>query len=105
MLALIGGIFILLGGIVEVAIGSFLAIFTFGLTGAVVIFGIMGIIIGIVIIAGSAQINSNPEKSHVTWGSIILALSIISIFAGFGGFFIGFILALIGGILAIVWKP
>jgi hypothetical protein len=105
VLSLIGGIFIVLGGIVEAAIGSFFTLFSFGLTGAVVVLGVVGIILGVVIIAGSAQINSNPERSHVTWGAIILVISIVSIFAGMGGFFIGFILALIGGILAIVWKP
>jgi hypothetical protein len=35
---------------------------------------------------------------------IVLVFSLVSLFGG-GGFFIGLILGIVGGILAIVWKP
>jgi hypothetical protein len=65
--------------------------------------GIWGIVCGIVILAGSYMLYSRPA-SHVAWGVIILVFSLLSIFEG-GGFVIGMILGVIGGILAIVQKP
>jgi len=41
---------------------------------------------------------------HVTYGSIILIASFTSWISAIGGFGIGFILALFGGILGIIWK-
>lgn len=38
------------------------------------------------------------------WGVVILVFSILSIVTG-GGFIIGFILGIIGGALALAWKP
>ncbi len=65
--------------------------------------GIWGIVCGIVVLVGSYMLRSRPA-SHVAWGVIILIFSLVSIFAG-GGFVIGMILGIVGGILAIVWKP
>ncbi|MEM4427768.1 MAG: DUF6114 domain-containing protein [Zestosphaera sp.] len=43
---------------------------------------------------------------RVKTGSIlVLIFSILSLFTVGGGFFIGFILGLIGGILGLTWKP
>ena len=101
VLSLIGGIFVLLGGIVIAALGAALTFFIGGIGG---FYGLFGIIFGIIIIVGSAMLYSNPDK-HVLWGAIILVFSIVSWFGSYGGFVIGFLLALIGGILAMVWKP
>lgn len=97
VLSLIGGIFILLGGI-AFAIGFS---FVFGSAGAV--FGIIGVMMGLIVLLGSVMLYQKPE-SHTMWGVIILVLSIIA-FPAAWGFGIGSLLAFIGSILALVYKP
>jgi hypothetical protein len=101
VLSLIGGIFVLLAGLFVMLVGALLTFFAFGVGGA---FGLLGVIWGIIIIVGAAMLNSHPSD-HVLWGVIILVFSIISWIGAVGGFFIGFLLGLIGGILAIVGHP
>lgn len=68
-------------------------------------FGLIGLIAGIVIIYAAIMLNSKPEQAS-TWGTLILVFSIVSLFGGaMGGLGLGFILGLIGGILALTWKP
>lgn len=100
-LSLIAGIFILLGGLITAAIGAIFTFFAFGV-GAVI--GILGLVWGIIIIVSANNLRSHPEQ-HVTWGVLILVFSLISWFGGLGGLLIGFLLGLIGGIMAISWQP
>ncbi|MBO3800597.1 MAG: hypothetical protein FGF52_06080 [Candidatus Brockarchaeota archaeon] len=68
------------------------------------VFGICPIVIGILMFIGAVIMNST-NKSRVKRGSIIVIIfSIIAVFLG-GGFYIGSILGIIGGILGLVWKP
>jgi hypothetical protein len=97
VLSLIGGILILLGG-VAFAIGFS---FVFGSAGAV--FGIIGVIMGLIVLLGAVMLYQKPQ-SHTMWGVIILVLSIIA-FPAAWGFGIGSLLAFIGSILALVYKP
>jgi hypothetical protein len=57
---------------------------------------------GVVVIFGAYSIYAKPE-SKSSWGVAILVASIIGLF-GMGGFFIGPILGIIGGILALTKK-
>lgn len=108
VLSLIGGIFILLGGIAEAAlfalVGSALLSFVPGLGALFLGLAIAALLFGLIIIVGAIQMRSNPSSAK-TWGIIVIVLAVISLFGGGGGFIIGFILALIGGILALTWKP
>ncbi len=101
VLSLIAGIFILLGGLVIAALGALLASFFFGVG---IVLAIIGLAFGIIVLVGAIMLYMQPEQ-HVTWGVIILVFSILSIFTALGGFFIGLILGIIGGALAISWKP
>jgi hypothetical protein len=68
-------------------------------------FGILGVIFGAIIIISAIMLNRSPRE-HATWGTLIVIFSVISIFGGaMGGFGIGLVLGLIGGVLAITWKP
>ena len=49
------------------------------------------------------MIYNQPAKA-TAWGALILAFSILSLF-GMGGFYFGAILGVVGGALAITWKP
>jgi hypothetical protein len=97
IISLLGGIFIMLGGLVWAAVGTLLAVFL-GLGFLLYAF----LAFGIVILVGAVMINSNPRSVH-TWGIVILLLgifSLVGITTTFGG-----ILAIVGGALALSWKP
>ncbi|WXG46279.1 MAG: DUF6114 domain-containing protein [Candidatus Atabeyarchaeum deiterrae] len=64
---------------------------------------LIGIVSGILIIVGASMLNARPQD-HYAWGIVILAFSVIS-FLGMAGFFVGAILGIIGGALAMSWRP
>ncbi|MGB6501171.1 MAG: zinc-ribbon domain-containing protein [Thermoplasmata archaeon] len=110
ILTLIGGIFVILAGLVYAAIAWFLASISssvgFGIggygAGIAIAFALVALIIGFLLIYGAIQLRNHPEGAK-TWGIIIIVLALVS-WVGGGGFYIGLILALIGGILALVWR-
>jgi hypothetical protein len=123
LLSLVGGIFILLGGGVMSMFGPFgfgnmmggyrgmmggyYSGYGYGMMGGFGfgMFGILGLIFGIIVIISAFMLNSKPQE-HSTWGILIVMFSVLSIFGGtMGGFGVGLILGLIGGILGITWKP
>ncbi len=63
----------------------------------------IGVISGIVVLIGAIMSFIQPDRAS-TFGTIIFAFSLASLFAT-GGFFVGSILGVVGGILAITWKP
>lgn len=68
-------------------------------------FGILGLIFGVIVIISAFMLNSKPHE-HSTWGTLIVIFSVLSIFGStMGGFGVGLILGIIGGILGITWKP
>jgi hypothetical protein len=101
ILSLIGGIFVIIGGIAVAAIGAAFTLFLGGIGG---IIGVLGIVWGVLIIVFASRLNSDPA-SHATSGALIIVFSLLSWVGAIGGLFIGFLLALIGGILAITWNP
>lgn len=98
VLTIIGGIFILLVGLVIAAFGALFAFLGFfsGLffIGAAV--GFLTIIVGVLMLA--------VPSAHLVWGILAVVLAVVSLPFALGGLIIGFLLALIGGILAAVWK-
>ncbi len=64
---------------------------------------LVGLAAGIVVLAGSVLLYSRPQQAS-TWGILVLVFSVLSLF-GMGGFFVGAILGLLGGALALSWKP
>lgn len=113
VLSLVGGVFILLGGGMMSTIGSFGfgGMMGFGGMGGMMgwtgfgLFGILGLIFGAIVVISAIMLNSKPQE-HATWGTLIVLFSVLSIFGGaMGGFGVGLILGLIGGVLALTWKP
>jgi len=107
VLSLIGGIFILIGGLSVIALGSFIGGLGFGFGGAYLAgIGVVGLICGLLTILGAVWINSGEQGKVRTGSILVLIFAILSLFfAAVGGFFIGFLLALIGAILGLTWKP
>jgi hypothetical protein len=126
VLSLIGGVFILLGGGAMTMFGSWRGNYGYGMMGGYGgwggmmgpgfgmmgglgygfgFLGVIGLIFGIIVIISALMLNNKPEQ-HSTWGILIIVFSVLSIFgSAMGGFGIGLILGLIGGILAVTWKP
>ncbi len=100
ILSLIGGIFVLLVGLALAVIGAAVTFFIAGIGG---IFGLWGVVCGIIMIVGGTMMNGHPNQ-HAMWGTIVLIFSILSL-ASSGGLIIGFILGLIGGASGIAWRP
>ena len=122
ILSLIAGVFIILGGGMMSMLGyGFMGMMSryggfggwngmmgpgFGMMGfAFGMMGILGLVFGVIVIISALMLNSKPQE-HTTWGTLILVFSVPSIFgSAMSGFGIGLILGIIGGILAITWKP
>jgi hypothetical protein len=118
VLSLIAGVLILVGGGARAVLGLVIRSFGSRITGGhrimgammgmmgsgLGLIGIVGIVFGLIVIVSAIMLNIRPEQ-HMTWGALIAVFSILSLFGGAGGFFVGLILGLIGGILAITWKP
>lgn len=66
-------------------------------------FSIVGLIAGIVVLIGAVMLNARPAE-RTTWGALIIAFSVISLL-GMGGFWIGAIIGIAGGALALAWRP
>lgn len=64
---------------------------------------LINIVSGIVVLIGALMLYSRPKQAHM-WGTLVLVFSIVSL-VGMGGFMIGAILGIVGGALAIAWKP
>jgi len=74
----------------------------FGFGGWFYALAAIGLISGAIILVGAIMVYTQPSKVS-TWGTLILIFSILSFF-GMGGFFLGGILGVVGGILAMTWK-
>lgn len=75
----------------------------FGYDGWFYVAGAIGLISGIIVVTGAVMVYIRPRKA-TTWGLLVLIFSVIS-FIGVGGFFVGAILGIIGGALALAWHP
>ena len=96
ILSLIGAVFILMNGLLLAAVGTFfLAMFGSGLWMV-----ILGLAFGFGTMLGALMLTSNPHD-HVIWGAVIIIFSLMSLVIG-GGFIIGTVFGLIGGVLALV---
>jgi hypothetical protein len=121
LISLVAGIFILLGAVLMSLVGyGFMGMMTrygsgtrgygmmgqgFGMMGyGFGILAIVGLVFGAIVIISAYMLNSKPRE-HTTWGTLIVIFSVISIFGSAGGFGVGLILGIIGGVLGISWKP
>lgn len=68
------------------------------------IIGIVGMVVGIIVIVFAILLYINPMQ-HELYGALIVIFSVISIINCMGGMGMGLLLGIVGGILAILWKP
>ena len=72
-------------------------------SGVTAFVGGVGLVSGLVVIVSGAMLRSSPNQ-RTLWGALVVVFSCLSFF-GFGGFVIGAILGIVGGIMALTWKP
>src|SRR3989442_3543790 len=105
VLSLIGGIFILLGAIVVMALASVigsLMLIGGGDPNLAYLYGAVGLIFAILVLVGAVMLWMKPQQ-HVMWGVVVLLFSLFSIITT-GGVFIGLSLGLIGGVPGVALK-
>jgi Family of unknown function (DUF6114)/zinc-ribbon domain len=108
--ATLGGIAILVFAVLEIDIGASCEVtanctFTFGGVASVyVASGILGAVVGALSVAFATLLYTRPEHRVVS-GVMLIVFAILSLVSFGGGFGIGFIGTLLGGILAIAWQP
>jgi hypothetical protein len=119
ILSLIGGLIILVGSLVSVywfalgssAFGSYYGMMggwhgmigDFGFANSYwITFSVVGLVCGVVVVISAFMLNSRPTE-HLTWGALILVFSAVSL-VSMGGWFVGALLGIIGGALALSWR-
>ena len=65
-------------------------------------FAVVGIAAGVLVLFGAIMMYNRPRQVSM-WGTLILVFSAVSLF-GAGGFFVGAVLGIVGGILALTWR-
>ena len=119
ILSLIGGIIILFGSLIGFLLSAFespygtfygmgpgmMSRFGFGYgycSGWMLGLSVVALVCGILVLIGAIMLNARPSE-HFTCGIIVLIFSIIS-FIGMGGYFIGAILGIAGGAIALSYR-
>jgi len=122
-LALVGSVLMVVSGVLFLAVSTFilprLDIASFPNThvppglapgsvsaiasGLVGTMGLIGVASGIIVLVSAVILLTKPSQAR-TWGVLVLVFSVLS-FLGLGGFFVGSILGIVGGILTLRWKP
>lgn len=65
--------------------------------------GAIGLVSGAMVLISGAMLRSSPNQ-RTLWGVLVVVFSCLSFF-GFGGFIVGAVLGIVGGIMALTWKP
>jgi uncharacterized protein DUF6114 len=69
--------------------------------GIVTSVGVFGLVSGLIVLVSGVMLRTSPGQ-RTLWGTLILVFSVLS-FLGTGGFVVGAILGIIGGIWALTW--
>jgi len=64
---------------------------------------VVSLVCGILVLVGAIMLRVYP-RDRVIWGVVIIVFSAIS-FVGMGGYFVGAVFGIIGGALALTYKP
>ena len=114
ILSLIAGVLMLLGNLAMVLMvsagywwmgisgGHYMMMgFSFGFE-LMLVLAALGAACGVVVLISAVLLHARPRQA-TTWGAVILAFSLIGL-VGMGGFFVGAVLGIVGGVLALTWQ-
>ncbi len=119
ILSLVGGLLIFVGSAVSIVwfsvgsapFGGYWGMMSgwHGMTGSygfaydyLLVLSVLGLACGVIVVVGGFMLSLRPLE-HVTWGVLIVIFSAIS-FVSMGGWFVGAILGIVGGALALAWR-
>ena len=97
---MLGGLLIAAGGALLAIVGGLLAALLGVFSGLFFVGRVVGLL---TFVAGILMIVA--PSAHALWGILAIVFAFASWPFAFGGFIVGFLLALIGGILSIAWHP
>jgi len=120
LLALVGGMIMILGGAIFIGVASFViphlnlsnltvpqgmdrASLPGLISGVLTVMGGFGLVCGAVVLISATMLLAKVGARR-TWGILVLVFSVLS-FVGLGGFVVGAVLGIVGGVLALRWKP
>ena len=120
VLALVGGLIIMLGGVTFLGVASFViphlnlsnvtvpqgmdrASLPGLISGVLTVMGGFGLVCGAVVLMSATMLLARVGERR-TWGVLILIFSVLS-FIGLGGFVLGALLGIVGGVMTLRWKP
>ena len=72
-------------------------------TGFFTAVSVVSIVCGVIVVFAALVLRVHPEE-HVIWGIVIVAFSAAS-FVGMGGYFVGAGFGIVGGAIALTYKP
>ncbi len=99
-LTILGGLFVMVGGAAIALVGGILAAFLGSFSGLFLI----GLLVGLLTVTVGLLMLVVPS-GHSVWGILAILFALVSVPFALAGLIVGFVLALIGGILAILWRP
>jgi len=104
LLSLVGGILILVGSLTMLSgMGFMVSMMSYMIGGFGYFYmSIAGLISGLLVLYGAFMLNNKP-KERKTWGMFVLIFSLVSLLSA-GGFLIGAVLGVLGGVFAISEK-
>lgn len=107
VLSLIGGVFVLvdgaLGFMFSIRFGSW-PVWIWEFSGDEYVLGPLGILMGILIVLAATLAYKRTQEKTI-WGIAIIIASLVSFFVILGGYVVGFVFGMVGGILYLVWEP
>ncbi|MGA8274998.1 MAG: hypothetical protein WB789_07815 [Thermoplasmata archaeon] len=103
VLVLLAAILIFLEGLALLAIGSAIGSFSPTLGGAVSALGFLGVLLGLILGGMAVVLYRTPAASRIA-GIVVMLGSFLSLYTG-GGFYLGLVLGIVGGIVAILFEP
>ena len=120
LVALVGGMIMIIGGVIFIGVASLViphldlsnmtlpqgmdrASLQGLISGVLEVMGGFGLVCGAIVLVSATMLLAKVGTRR-TWGILILVFSVLS-FVGLGGFIIGAILGIAGGVLTLRWKP
>ncbi len=64
---------------------------------------VVSLVCGVIVVMAALMLRIHPQE-HVMWGAVIVVFSAIS-YIGMGGYFVGAAFGIIGGAIALTYKP
>jgi len=109
VLSLVGGVLILVGGLLGLTWLGWpmwgwwgMGMMWGWMPGFLLVFSAIGIVSGGAIVTAAYMLYNKPSQAQ-TWGTIVLVFAVVSLLSA-GGFIIGALLGIIGGLLALTWR-